>query len=107
MRIFAKSVCIMLIVALMIVLSACSMDQFVKRNPIPSQCNAICYTPCVDDKGGTGIQWVGDYTDPNTWDNLGADTTTQLGDALRVCETRRKACVQCLNRLEEQKVIVQ
>lgn len=108
MRIFAKSIIAVLLLAVAVLLAGCgAMDQFVKRNAIPSQCNAICYTLCVKENGDTGIRWIGEYTDPNAWDNLGRDTTTEIADKLRVCEQRRAACVQCLNRLEEQKVIVQ
>ena len=72
-----------------------------------AQCDAICYTPCVDDKGDTGVRWVGDPNQAGTIDALGEAVVPSLTDKLRTCDTRRVACVQCLNRLETEGVIVQ
>ena len=108
MRLFAKTIVIMLCVVVLILLSGCgSITKLVKRDPIPAQCNAICYLPCVDEDGDTGIRWVGNYTDPKLWDALSEEVTLPLAEKLRQCETRRKACEQCLNRLEQEKVISQ
>lgn len=86
--------------------SGCKLDQFVKRSPIPSQCNAICYVKCAEGSD-TGVRWNADYNDPKAWDSLAADTIGKLTQKLLVCEKHRAACEQCLNRLEEQKVITQ
>lgn len=110
MRFVSSAIITVISVAILIIalsMSGCSLKQLVKRDPIPAQCNAICYTPCVDEDGDTGIRWVGNYTDPKLWDSLSEDVTIPLAEKLRQCETRRKACEQCLDRLEEQKVITQ
>lgn len=109
-RVFSSAFVTLVGVAVLLaafLMSGCNLKQYIKREPIPSQCNAICYTPCVGEDGDTGIKWVGSYTDPAMWDKLNKDVLFPLVQKLRVCDTRRDACVQCLNRLEEQKVIVQ
>ncbi len=110
MRLFSSVLITVASIAVLIavlLLSGCNLKQYIKREPIPSQCNAICYTPCVGEDGDIGIQWLGDYTDPSMFDKLNKDVLFPLAQKLRVCDTRRDACVKCLNRLEEQKVIVQ
>lgn len=110
MRIFLSSIVTMVAAAFLILAAvlASGCKHFVaSKVPVAAQCNAICYTPCVDEKGDTGIQWLGDYTDPKAWDALSEDVLEPLATKLRECEKRRKACNQCLDRLEEQKVIVQ
>lgn len=88
-------------------LGGCSNAGSTKPPAVLAQCDAICYVPCVTDDGDTGIRWDGSPVDAAAWDALADRTTLALGDALRVCDTHRKACVQCLNRLEANKVIVQ
>ena len=44
--------------------------------------------------------------DPAAWDALGEDVIDRLTTKLRTCDTRRQACVQCLERLERAEVIV-
>lgn len=89
--------------------SGCAKDRQLPptREPVIAQCDAMCYTPCVNADGSTGIQWDGTPVDPAMWDSLASDVTFTLADKLRQCDVQRKACVQCLNRLEAQKVIVQ
>lgn len=73
--------------------------------PVPAQCNAICFSPCVDASGDTGIRWEADPNDPAAFDALGGDVTPALSDKLRTCDKRREACVQCLRRLDDRRVI--
>ena len=72
--------------------------------PVPAQCNAVCFTPCVVD-GDTGVQWDADPANPSAWDDLGGRVVPELADKLRVCEVRRQACDQCLRRLDKVRVI--
>lgn len=74
--------------------------------PVSAQCDdALCYAPCVDPDGDTGIRWDGSPVDPAAWDSLASDVTVPLADRLRQCEVRRKACAQCLDRLKAAGVI--
>lgn len=41
----------------------------------------------------------------DAWDNIGGDVVGQLADKLRTCDARRKACEQCLRRLDAKNVI--
>lgn len=100
------------------------------RSAALAQCDAMCYVPCVDPATkDTGVRWgweLSRVTDPapaaapprkafadtpEAWDALAggsADAVVDvLADKLRQCDVARKACVQCLNRLEQQRVIVQ
>ena len=109
MRLVSSTIVTVVAVALLVVialLSGCAKDQFVKRDPIPAQCNAICYVKCVEGSD-TGIRWAADYTDPKAWDSLAGETLGQLTEKLLVCEKRRQACTDCLDRLEKEKVITQ
>jgi hypothetical protein len=87
-------------------LAACqSAAQPEGQGAVDAQCNAICYAPCVDAAGDTGVRWEADPESAEAWDVLGEDVTDQLATKLRTCETRRGACVQCLERLEAEGVI--
>lgn len=79
-----------------------------KIPPPPSaQCeDALCRAPCVGEDGDTGIRWDGTPTDPAAFEALADEVTMALADALRQCETRRKACDQCLDRLDAAGVII-
>lgn len=78
------------------------------KQPVVAQCDAKCYVKCVEDNGDTGVRWVGNYTDPKLWDSLAkTDVLEPLVTKLRQCEVNRKACEQCLDRLEKEKVIIQ
>lgn len=74
--------------------------------PVAAQCeDALCYAPCVTPEGDTGIRWDGSPVSPEAWDALADQVAIPLADRLRQCETRRKACAQCLDRLKAAGVI--
>lgn len=84
-----------------------TVGKLIPRPPVLAQCNVLCATPCVEPNGDTGIRWDGSPVDPKAWDALADQTAPALADRLRVCETHRQACTQCLDRLEQQGVIKQ
>jgi hypothetical protein len=73
--------------------------------PVVAQCDAMCYLPCVDEHGDTGVRWEGEPDKADTLDALGGEVVPQLAEKLRTCETRRKACALCLDRLQHEGVI--
>ena len=104
-RIALDSLAVLVILALAIILSSCNTVRSVKPDPALAQCNSVCFVPCVKPDGDTGIRWDGTPTDPAMFDRLADEVALPLGEKLRVCETRRKACEQCLKRLEDNGVI--
>lgn len=73
---------------------------------VPAQCDAMCAVPCVAADGDTGVRWDADPTKAEAWDELAEDTVIdQLAGKLRTCEVRRRACHQCLLRLDRAGVI--
>ena len=92
---------------LLIGVAGCKPDA-VRTDPAPpvaAGCSSLCETPCVGADGDTGIRWDGSPVDAAAWDALADRTTFLLADALRQCETHRRACAQCLDNLREQGVI--
>lgn len=87
-------------------IAGCPGQKPASVRPVPAQCEASCFVPCVDAAGDTGVRWEADPADPAAWDALGEDVTDRLATKLRTCDTRRQACVQCLERLEHAEVIV-
>ena len=85
-------------------LAAC--DEFRRGEPVPAQCNAMCFAPCVGEDGDTGVRLRADPENAEAWDELGGEVIGALATKLRACEVNRKACDQCLQRLEKRKVIV-
>lgn len=81
-------------------------------DPVPlAQCEQACYDPCVTDTGRKdakgrpiydveGIRWEGDPNDPASTDALATLVLRPLVERLIGCETHRKACHQCLLRLD-------
>jgi hypothetical protein len=84
-----------------------TVGKLVPRAPVLAQCDALCTTSCLAPDGDTGIRWDGTPVDAKAWDALAGETVPALTDKLRTCERHRKACTQCLDRLEQQKVITQ
>lgn len=80
----------------------CSVRQV---PPVPAQCDAQCFRPCVGEGEDTGVRVVGDPAAPSTWDEIGGDVSQQLASRLRQCDVRRQACEQCLRRLDKHRVI--
>lgn len=78
---------------------------WVKGEPALAQCDAKCYSPCVGEDGDTGIRWDGAPTSPEAFNRLTEAVIPDLADKLRSCEVSRKACDQCLQRLEAEGVI--
>lgn len=73
--------------------------------PVLAQCDAKCYTPCVGPDGDTGLRWTGDPAVAATWDAIGNEVIPAAGEKIRACEASRKACQQCLDRLQKNGVI--
>lgn len=73
--------------------------RVVRADPIPAQCDAMCFVPCK-----SAARWDADPADPAAWDAL-ADTLADSRDETRQCEVRRKACEQCLTRLKAAGII--
>lgn len=91
----------------MVLLSACGPRGVRTDAPPPADahCDAMCFVPCVAENGDTGVRWDGTPTDPAMFDALATEVTLPLADKLRTCELRRRACVQCLQRLQREDVI--
>lgn len=97
----------MLVLALVAALAACQAGVPARPpGPVTAHCDALCFAACVEADGDTGVRWQGEPVDPAAWDALGDDVVDQLTQKLRSCEVRRRACVQCLDRLERERVIV-
>lgn len=75
--------------------------------PVPAECNSICFSPCVSASGDTGVRWEADPNDAMAWDVLAGEDgpLEQLTLQVRTCDARREACVQCLQRLHRNRVI--
>ena len=73
--------------------------------PFPAQCDAKCFVPCAKENGDTGIRINGDPNVASTFDEIGTTAGTVFAATLRQCDVHRKACVQCLDRLERAGVI--
>ena len=95
---------IFLVICMM--LAACQTKGVpVTPPPFPAQCDAKCFVPCVKENGDTGIRIQGDPNVASTFDEIGTTAGTVFAATLRQCEVNRKACVQCLDRLERAGVI--
>lgn len=97
---------LLLILVVLALLTGCP-GQKPQVRPVQAQCADVCYVPCVDDAGDTGVRWDGDATDPAAWDGLADDVIAALSGKLRTCDVGRRACTRCLDRLEAEGVIVQ
>lgn len=85
-------------------LAGCSSAP-VKTPPVVAQCATECYAPCTPSEADTGVEWTSPADSSSAWDSLAGDVVPDLVQRLQVCETRRKACVQCLDRLKNNGVI--
>lgn len=90
-------------VALVIALAGCSTAP--SAGPTPALCDASCVAPCVGEHGDTGVRWQAQPDDPAAFDALGEAVIPALTEKLRRCELHRRACEQCLRRLDERGVI--
>ena len=100
---------IALIVA-MLALTGCPFDRFVRPDPVPAQCDAVCYVSDARDDSETACasraKWEGDPKDPASIDSLIYGTIPQLRKETWTCGVRLKACQQCIDRLVKAGVIV-
>jgi hypothetical protein len=90
-------------VLVVLLLAACK-EQAAKPEPPANGCSSLCFTPCVEKDGDTGLRWVGDAYASETWDALSEGVTVTLADKVRECERRRAACHMCLDRLSNEGV---
>lgn len=86
------------ILVLGLVLSACSPAR--TPPPIEAQCDQMCFVECKSE-----AKWEANPNDPKAWDELANETLPASRAETRTCEVRRKACVQCLRRLDRHGVI--
>lgn len=99
---------LILAVALCATLAGCPR-WFVKADPVPAQCDALCY---VDDKTGddsacaSRARWEGDPKDAKAIDGLIYGTVPALRKETWTCGVRLKACQQCIDRLVKAGVVV-
>ncbi len=91
------------LIAVVLLLAGCAHGTMkaVDREPVDAHCDKMCFDEC---KVG-GIPWEGDPLDPKTWDALTEVVLPGLKDQIKECNTQRRACVKCLNNLEEHKAI--
>jgi hypothetical protein len=89
---------IALALLLILPLAGCPWNALV-RERVPAQCDGQCFVPCA-----SRAVWQGDPDSADTWDNLPA-TLEDSRLETRTCEVRRKACEQCLRRLDRERVI--
>jgi hypothetical protein len=88
----------LLLLALGLCLTACNRT----RTPVPieAQCDAMCFVECK-----STAKWNASPADPAAFDKLAGETVPALREETRQCDVHRKACVQCLLRLERHGVI--
>lgn len=89
--------------ALVIALTGCSTAP--SAGTPPALCDARCIVPCVGEHGDTGVRWQAQPDDPAAFDALGEAVIPALTEKLRRCELHRRACEQCLRRLDAERVI--
>lgn len=95
------------IIVLALLLTGCPR-WIVKPDPVPAQCDALCY---VDDKTdedsscASRARWDGDYKDPKAIDGLIYGTVPALRKETWTCGVRLRACQQCIERLKKAGVV--
>jgi hypothetical protein len=60
----------LLLIALALVLLTGCQREVPETRPVQAQCADLCYEPCVDKTGDTGVRWEGDAPIPmlgTTW----------------------------------------
>jgi hypothetical protein len=102
-----RIICIILWIWLAILLLTGCTSVPIAPGPALAQCNSTCYVSCVKKNGDTEIVWEVTGTKSEDWDFLAGSVVIDLVSKLRQCDTNRKACTQCLNRLESEGVIKQ
>jgi hypothetical protein len=98
-----------LLLALVVLVTAgfgsCGGGVRTDRAAVDAHCESICFMPCVTEDGDTGVRWDAEPGDAAAFDALGGEVVPLLGEKLRTCEVRRRACATCLERLEREGVI--
>lgn len=92
-----------ILILILFTLSACGNKPVVpdKPPPVPANCDATCYEAC--DKA---FRWdPRDPADNASWMELAEQVVFSMWDYIAVCDTRREACVKCLDRLKSNEVI--
>lgn len=93
-----------------LMLTGMTCSRFVRADPVPAQCEAVCYVTDAkaDDETACAsrARWEGDKADPDAFDRLIYGTIPALRKETWDCGVRLKACQQCLQRLNKAKVIV-
>ena len=95
------------LIVLVLTLTGCPR-WIVKPDPVPAQCDAICYVDdnTADDSAcASRARWEGDYKDPKAIDGLIYGTVPALRKETWTCGVRLRACQQCIDRLVKAKVI--
>jgi len=96
------------VIVLALLLTGCPR-WIVKADPVPAQCDALCY---VDDKTAddsacaSRSRWEGDPKDPAAIDALIYGTVPALRKETWTCGVRLKACQQCIDRLVKAGLVV-
>lgn len=68
--------------------------------PVAAQCNPLCLAPCA-----ATVEWNADPDDAAAWDVLAGEVVPALVAAHQTCEAHRRACEQCLRRIERAGII--
>lgn len=90
-----------LVLLIVLLLAGCSTTQ---SRPVDAQCNPLCLQACPK-PAQAGITWDVDPEDPAAWDALGEHVIPGLIELAEQCEVRRRACDQCLRRLDAAGII--
>lgn len=90
----------LLLVAALNGLAACGpkLKPYVKADPPNEDCDILCRTPCTVDKN---IRLVPKAGDKDVLETITRQVIIPLRGEVRVCDTHRVACVQCLDRLQD------
>lgn len=91
-----------IVIALFLTGASCTP---LERGAVPAECETICFMRCTNEAGDTGVRWRSEPETADAWDALGGEVVPALAERVRICETRRTACVQCLRRLHRAEVI--
>ena len=88
-------------------LTGCPWSRIVRADPVPAQCDAMCY---VEDSPELACEskakWEGSPADPAAIDALIYGTVPALRKETWACGVRLKACQQCIDRLVKAGVVM-
>lgn len=92
------------LIFLILLLTGCESVPIAPPAPL-AQCNQMCFTPCVEENGSTGIVWEATGEDAKDWDFLAGSVVVDLVAKLKQCDKGRDSCVKCLKRLQDENII--